>query len=193
MIFSSRFLVDNTLQDLKTSIIISQKMKRIITISLAFTLMSCMQSNQNEQVLQDQIKGYEAIIETMYKPGFGDFMGSIQNHHNKLWFAGTSENWELAEFEIHEIEEIFEDIQTTHPDREETQLLSMIEPGLNEVDEAIDNKDVAAFKNAYQNLTNVCNTCHRATKHEFVRIVIPTAPSYTNQDYKPFSDDSIEP
>ncbi len=164
-------------------------MKQITFFLLAFVFLGCMQSNQNQQ---DSGKDYEKIVEAIYKPGFGDFMGSIQNHHNKLWFAGINENWELAEFEVHEIEEIFEDIRTVHPDREETQLLYMIDRGLNEVDEAIDHKNIVTFKNSFQNFTNACNSCHKATKHEFIRIVIPNAPFFSNQDFKPISQESIE-
>jgi len=46
-----------------------------------------------------------------YKPGFGEFMGGIQVHHEKLWFAGTNQNWKLAGFEIHEIKESMDDIR----------------------------------------------------------------------------------
>lgn len=149
----------------------------------SFLILSCNQSNQKEQDLQNEIDSLKEIINTMHKPGFGDFMGSIQNHHDKLWFAGINENWELASFEIHELEEIFEDIKVVHPKREETQLLPMIEPGLEAIEKAINEQNKEEFKKGYILLTNSCNTCHKATKHEFIRIKTPEVPSYSNQDF----------
>ena len=160
-----------------------------VLFGLSIVTVGCNQSNSNEAYFENQIKELEKKIENAYTPGFGDFMGSIQNHHNKLWFAGINENWELAAFEIHELEEIFEDIENTYPNREETKFIPMIHPGLEAVEKAVSEQNSDIFKSSYQTLTNACNTCHKATKHEFINITIPTAPSYTNQDYKPFSND----
>lgn len=66
--------------------------KVIIPITILLMISACSQSSKNEQALQKQIDELEAKIDNAYKPGFGDFMGSIQNHHNKLWFAGINEN-----------------------------------------------------------------------------------------------------
>jgi hypothetical protein len=48
-------------------------------------------------------------------------MSSIQVHHNKLWFAGESQNWKLANFESHEIQEAIQDIEKYQTEREESQ------------------------------------------------------------------------
>ncbi len=150
---------------------------------LLFFLFSCKQTDTREKYLQDQIDRLQSKLENTYSPGFGDFMGSIQNHHNKLWFAGINENWKLADFEMHELEEMFDEIKTTYPDREETQSLPLIEPGLTAVNTALKQQDLEAFKQGYTALTNACNRCHQATKHEFIKITLPTVPSYSNQDY----------
>jgi len=59
------------------------------------------------------------------RPGFDDFMSSVQIHLAKSWFAGKNENWRLADFEIHEITEKIEAIRTFQSDRKETQLIIM--------------------------------------------------------------------
>lgn len=69
-------------------------------------LSACKRTDNREKVLQNQIDSLQIKLENVYNPGFGDFMGSIQNHHNKLWFAGINESWELATFEMHELEEL---------------------------------------------------------------------------------------
>jgi len=40
------------------------------------------------------------------------------------------------------------------------------------------------FKEGYINLTNTCNNCHKAIKHEFNVITIPSTPPYSNQNIK---------
>lgn len=154
----------------------------LILISL---LTACTQSNNGgEQALQNQIDSLKTELDNAYQPGFGDFMGKVQNRHAKLWFAGVNENWELAEFEMHELEEVIEDIRTVYPNREETQSLPIIEPSLETVNNAIKQRDAEAFQKGYLTLTNACNSCHQATKVEFIRIKTPTIPPHSNQDFK---------
>lgn len=160
-------------------------MKNLISpLILIFVLSACKQPKSREYTLQNQIDSLQTKLDNAYKPGFGDFMGNIQNHHNKLWFAGLNENWELAAFEMHEIEEVFEDIKMTHPNRAETELLPMVDSGFVEINKAINQENKEVFKKGYLTLTNACNTCHQATEHEFIAITIPTIPSYSNQDFK---------
>lgn len=155
----------------------------IFIISTTFIISCNSNDNQKIQELQSQLEKQQELLDNMYKPGFGDLMGSLQNHHNKLWFAGTNENWELADFAMHEIEEIVEDIKDIHADREETQSIFIIEPSIESMEKAIDEQNIEDFKNEYIVLTNACNTCHKATGYEFISIQTPTLPSYTNQDF----------
>lgn len=159
-------------------------MRKLTIILIAFFMISCSSKYENQiQELQNQLQNQQELLKNTYKPGFGDLMGGLQNHHNKLWFAGTNENWELADFALHEIEEIVEDIKMLHANREETQSIFIIEPALEAMDEAVDNQNLSQFKEEYINLTNACNTCHKATGYEFISIQTPTLPSYTNQDF----------
>lgn len=132
-----------------------------------------------------KIKTLEEKLNNSYHPGFGDLMGNIQKHHAKLWFAGTNENWRLAEFEIHEIQEALEDIQKFNADRSETQSLAIINPAMDSIGAAITQKNLTLFKSSFNLLTNSCNSCHQATKHEYNVITIPTEPPFSNQDFKP--------
>ncbi len=156
-----------------------------VVLITVFSLSACQQSGGREQALQHQIDSLQLQVENSYKPGFGDLMGSVQIHHNKLWFAGTNENWPLAEFAMHEIEEIFEDMRVYHPDRAETQVLPMIDPALAAMHTAIDGQNSELFKEGYLTLSNTCNTCHAATNFEFIKIVVPTTPAFSNQDFNP--------
>lgn len=88
-----------------------QQMRPILLIILTLGLFACNTQTDNAKVLQHRIDRLERQLADTYKPGFGEFMSSIQAHHSKLWFAGQNENWKLADFEVHEIMESIADIQ----------------------------------------------------------------------------------
>jgi hypothetical protein len=133
--------------------------------------------------LQSRIDSLNNKINSAYTPGLGEFMTSIQLHHAKLWFAGKNENWELADFEIGEIQESLDDIQKYNRDRPEITELPIIKIPLDSLKNAIAQKNIDAFKKNFILLTNSCNTCHQATKHAFNVIKIPDTPPVTNQSF----------
>ncbi|GGW61102.1 hypothetical protein DFQ11_102594 [Winogradskyella epiphytica] len=120
-----------------------------------------------------------------YKPGLGDFMETLQYHHSKLWFAGKNENWKLADFEIHELMETVEDIETFHAGRKDIEMINMIKPALDSVNNAIAQQNTDVFESSFSFLTNTCNQCHQATGYEFNRVKTPETSPFSNQDFRP--------
>ena len=159
-------------------------MKQTFIIILSFVLFACNRPTDKTQVLQNRIDSLENKLANTYKPGFGEFMSSIQSHHSKLWFAGQNKNWRLADFEIHEIMESIEAIQKYETERKESKSIGMINPALDSVNIAIQQKDIVLFKSSYSLLTNTCNNCHRANDFEFNIVKIPETQSFSNQDFK---------
>jgi len=154
-------------------------------IFLSTLIIACDDQQQTVKQFQSRIDSLQQQIDKSYKPGFGEFMSSIQVHHEKLWFAGINQNWKLADFEINEIKESLEDIQTYCTDRPERKSLTMIDRPLDSISYAIQQKDEALFKKSFITLTNTCNNCHRTTEHEFNVIKIPDTPPFSNQEFKP--------
>ena len=149
---------------------------------LLFLIYSC--NNSENKNLASRIDSLEKKINDTYKPGFGEFMSSIQIHHAKLWFAGTNENWELADFEIHEIIETVDAIEKYQPEREESKSVPMMKPALDSVSAAIQNKNLVQFKSNYILLTNTCNNCHKAVNFSFNEVKIPDSPPFSNQTFQ---------
>jgi hypothetical protein len=112
-------------------------------------------------------------------------MSDIQMHHAKLWFAGTNNNWKLADFKAHEIEEALEDLQKFNTDRPETKVIGMINPAIESISDATNQQNQQLFKIHYVLLTNTCNNCRQATEHGFNVITIPATPPISNQSFKP--------
>jgi len=160
-------------------------MKWILYIAIAVIVFSCNNNNDKEQKMQATIDSLQKQLSETYKPGFGEFMSGIQTHHAKLWFAGINQNWPLADFEVKEIEESLEDLQKFCSDRPEIKSIGMINPAIDSVTDAIQQKNLKLFKNSFILLTNTCNNCHKTTEHGFNVVTIPVNLPVTNQDFTP--------
>ena len=159
-------------------------MKCPFSVFVLMALLSCNQPAGNTGDIQSRMDSLEHKLGEAYTPGFGEFMGTIQVHHAKLWFAGKNENWKLADFEIHEIEETVDAIRKYHTARSESKMIVMLDPALDSVEHAIQQKNVSRFESGYTLLTSTCNNCHRATGYEFNVVKIPETPPFSNQNFK---------
>jgi uncharacterized lipoprotein YehR (DUF1307 family) len=160
-------------------------MRYLIFLFILFILSSCCQKESSSGAINERFSELELKLGETYKPGLGSIMLGIQIHHDKLWFAGINENWELAEFAMEELDEGFEDIKNYHPERKETQDMEIIFPAVDSMERAIELKDLTIFKEQYDYLTRSCNKCHVVTDHPFVQIKTPDRPIFSNQDFKP--------
>jgi hypothetical protein len=149
---------------------------------LALLVAACGQQDHQAQ-LQTEIDSLQQKLDDSYKPGFGEFMSGIQMHHAKLWFAGTNNNWPLAEFEMKEIREALDDVRKYNTDRPETSNLGLIDPAMDSLDHAIQAHNPTYFRNSFQLLTNSCNECHRETNHAFNVITLPLSSPVSNQRF----------
>ena len=111
-------------------------------------------------------------------PGLSGAMKETQLGHIKLWFAGKLGNWKLAAYEFDQIAPLLEQAASRFPASEE-QVAKQVAALRN----AIKAKDTAGFSQAYTELTNGCNSCHRSSDREFINIQIPAASPFTDQDF----------
>lgn len=159
-------------------------MKQISCIIALVALGACGVQPNNSIQLQAKVDSLQKQLENSYKPGLGEFMSGIQVHHAKLWFAGLNGNWQLADFEVHEIEESLDDAKTFCSERPELKSIDMINAPIDSVNDAIKSQNIEKFKSSFAALTTTCNSCHRATEHGFNVVSIPTVPPISNQDFK---------
>ena len=163
-------------------------MKNLIAIFIVILILqSCSEkkgSGKNHEIMQKRFDSLSTMIAKI-KPGLGEIMTGIQLHHEKLWFAGTEQNWKLADFEIGEIKESVEQAEAIETDRPETKTLVMIKPVIDSLAKSISDKDLKGFKRNYTSLTNTCNSCHTLNHFEFNVIKVPTTPPVSDQEFAP--------
>lgn len=160
-------------------------MKPLLLVLAALLLFSCSSNSNDQAELKSQIDELKTKLDNTYKPELGELMSNVQAHHAKLWYAGHNQNWKLADYEVKELQETFEDIKKYNSDRQEVNLVGMIQGPLNQVTNSIQNQDVKKFEDNFTTLTNTCNACHVAAKYEFNVVKIPEEQMFSNQDFKP--------
>jgi hypothetical protein len=141
---------------------------------LFFTANSC--SNGSSEEI-NELKSEIERLEDLYKPGLHSLMNETMHRHSSLWFAGVAENWELALYQHHELEEVFEKIEELYPEYKGEPIAmligSMTNPAMEEVEEAIEAQNPVRFREAFTTLTTSCNSCHEATNREMLYIIEP--------------------
>lgn len=107
-----------------------------------------------------------------------DLMVALQFQHIKLWFAGKLGNWNLANYELRQIQA---NLQKATLLPSGSSRSSQPTEQIQALDRAIQLKDRAAFAKAYSDLTNGCNACHRASGFSSVTIQVPANSPFSDQ------------
>ena len=166
---------------------------RVIFLLLAgYLFISCNNASQTEK-LENKIDSLQQQLSNGYKPGLGEFMSSIQLHHAKLWFAGINSNWQLADFEIHEMKESIDDIESFCSDRQESKMVKeFLMPAIDSITHAFPKNNVDDFKKGFFFLTTSCNNCHKENSFAFNVVTIPTSLPVSNQEFRSLSVEKFD-
>ena len=143
----------------------------------------------------DRIAALEAQIASLNErvdqltPETAVLMAQVQTQHAKLYYAGHMQNWELAAYSLHEINEALQAVQIFNDQFEDfptplSELVpSLVGPPLGEIHGAIRKRDAARFETAFNSLTAACNACHATLNHGFVQVRTPQGAEFTNQTF----------
>jgi len=166
----------------------SSKVKLIVTslfTVLIFLGIACQTENSQKVAAETELhtdsdEDYSNTIPLIYHMSF------IQRYSTKLYFAGMEENWELADIYAHELEELSDVIIEGNLKDDGVDISSLMEsmlpPRLEEVGQAIDQKNIALFKENYENMILTCNQCHQASDYGLVKVTVPEQNPF-NQDF----------
>ena len=124
-----------------------------------------------------------------YIPGLGEFMERIQVDHAKLWLAGEARNWELAEYQLTELKEVFSDVQDLVPTYQNVPVGDMVDAiitgAIAGLESAIASRDFSTFSASFDKLTTACNSCHQAANRAYIVIRKPLQSNFSNQEFAP--------
>lgn len=117
-------------------------------------------------------------------PRLSDIMGATQLRHIKLWYAGAQKNWALAQYELGQIKESFQDAMTYYPGIPAADMSAMTKPAA-DMAAAITAKNGVAFAAGYNDLTTACDACHKAQGYGFILVKVPNSSPFSDQAFSP--------
>ena len=117
-------------------------------------------------------------------PRLADIMMLVQARYPKLWYAGQTKNFPLADFEIDRIREGLEDAAWFYRNIPVEAVMLVAKP-LDQLKEAVKTKDVGKFEQGFKALTGACNACHEEAGLGFIVAKVPTNFLYSDQDFAP--------
>jgi hypothetical protein len=148
------------------------------------TICGCDGRAARDAEIEARLKKLEAAA-----PGVGEVMSTVQLHFAKLPFAVRARNWDLASFEIDEVDENIERAAAMRPQEHGTRLADLADAfrqyQLGALRQAVVQQDAPAFSKAYHDALQMCNGCHRATGRPFIVLMEPGSPPVTNQQWVP--------
>ena len=165
----------------------------VLTLTAALAISGCGQSAPRPATTAGPTPaaGSEKPREEPFTPGLGEIMTLQQMRHTKLWLAGQADNWDLANYEIKELREGFDDVLKFHPTHEESPVAPkdaiprIIDVPITDVQAAVEAKDKKVFEQKFDALTKGCNDCHNAMNFGFNVVQRPASNPYPNQNFAP--------
>ena len=139
-----------------------------------------------------KVKALEDLI-----PSQSHMMADVGDHFANLWFAGTAENWPLADFYLSETRSHLRwavrriPIRKDHRGQDvnlENILQGFENSQLTQLKKTIDGKDKAAFATVYKESLTVCYSCHTASDKPYLRPRVPTEPASRIMNFDPKAD-----
>jgi hypothetical protein len=165
-------------RELKREVYKEEAMRPIVAAVAAAAMFASLAANAQEKSAPQE----PALQDEPYQPGLGEIMALQQMRHIKLWFAGHVGNWPLADYEIGELNEGFDDVDKLLGAGTVQQHVG---GPIADLQKAIDAKNGAAFATAFDSLSAGCNACHHTLDHAFIVIARPTLLPYSNQVFAP--------
>jgi hypothetical protein len=155
-------------------------MKRAFAALVACVSLAALTANAQNASAPNAASGTKGM--GMEFPGLGEVMTLQQLRHIKLWFAGRAGNWALADYEIGELNEGFEDADKLVGGGT---VAKMVDGPMKALQQAIAEKNSTAFATAFDSLSAGCNSCHHLLNHPFIVIQRPILLPYSDQSFAP--------
>ncbi|MEJ0095750.1 MAG: hypothetical protein WDN46_20780 [Methylocella sp.] len=121
---------------------------------------------------------------TAYPASLSDIMTGAQLRHIKLWEAIKAKNWDLANFEMKQIQANLAKAAMLYSNIPMEFVDSAMKPLIG-LQQAVASKDETRAARSFADLTDACNMCHEAAGIGFVVIHTPTASPFSNQKFAP--------
>lgn len=137
--------------------------------------------------LRDSIKTLRAEVDSLRQqsPGLGEYMTTMQLHAAKLWYAVKESNWDLASYEVGELNETMDAAAALHVFKNNVNIAGVLESvqqtQILSLKHSLEAKNRKHFSVAYKQTLDACNGCHTSAGYKFISIIPPTREPVANQ------------
>ena len=112
-------------------------------------------------------------------PELAYYMADLQHFTHKLDLSVLAENPELAEFYLHEVGEVAEQVEAAFPEHDGAPVAelvrSLLRPRIHALEAPIGDARWDDARAALTDLVAGCNACHAAAGHGFIRVEVTAA------------------
>jgi G:T/U-mismatch repair DNA glycosylase len=109
------------------------------------------------------------------QPGLARMMPEVGDRTWKLYYAAKATNWPLATFQAKEIRGLMDLCGFTRPQHEEA-LRQFVEKNWQPVQDALEQKDLAAFEEAFHKSIKAANAYHKLKGKPYLIWKLPDSP-----------------
>jgi len=113
------------------------------------------------------------------EPELAATMSELQHHTHKLTLSIEAENDALAEFYLHEVGEVAEQLERLFPEHDGIPVAALarelLAPRLDALRGALSRAQWDEARSGLAALIAACNACHAAAGHGFIRVEVGTA------------------
>jgi hypothetical protein len=159
----------------------------VISLSMVAISIGCEQTStaESSQVSPENLAARVKALEDLL-PSQSHMMADVSDHFANLWFAGSAENWPLADFYLAETKSHLRWAVRRIPIRKDNKgrdinlgnILEAFENSqLAQLKGTIDQKDKAKFETVYKESLTVCYSCHSAADKPYLRLQVPAQPA----------------
>ncbi len=105
-----------------------------------------------------------------------EYMSKMLYYTQKVGMAGKYQNWDLAGFYVHELEESVEVLADSHvvyDGVEVSNLAKNLEPLIEQLETHVKEGNAVEFPKTYQTLIRNCNNCHISANKPYIVVEAP--------------------
>lgn len=110
-----------------------------------------------------------------------EYMASFQYFGHKTYFSIQHKNKPLAEFYLHELEEVLEKVEEVDDFKGYKvgdMSKNLLEPAFKAVDQAVDDGKWELASENFSKMIDACNTCHESVQRGYLHIKLPESNPY---------------
>lgn len=124
-------------------------------------------------------------------PGLATLMERMQTYTHKLQLSVEAYNGPLADFYLHELEEVAEDVVANIPAYDDYPVgdltREMLLPAIEHLEDLVEARHWGAAAAGFDAMLEACNACHLVTGHGHIRIARAGINPFA-QDFSPVED-----